>query len=151
MAAPLVAAVLPPPPVLARPIPPSGAATVSVLAVAPKEEQEDEEAVENARASMAAYRPEEEHHLPALSLLALIVDRRGRRHRHPPTGPRPAGTGICAGARGSPRAMVMSAPRRRAEVPAWGTARGCERPDLNELVTYPPRAVPTLGMRADRI
>ncbi len=73
LAAPLVAAVLPPPPVLARPIPPSGAATVSVLAVAPKEEQEDEEAVENARASMAAYQPEEEHHLPALSLLALIV------------------------------------------------------------------------------
>jgi len=72
VAVPLVAAVLPPPPVLARPIPPSGAATVSVLAVAPKEEQEDEEAIENARASMASYRPEEQRP-PALTLLALIV------------------------------------------------------------------------------
>lgn len=102
VAAPLVAAVLPPPPVLARPIPPSGAATVSVLAVAPKEEQEDEEAVENARASMAAYRPEEEHHLPALSLLALIAIAAG------------AGTGIRRMGRG-----------RR--VPAYARARADRR------------------------
>ncbi|HEV3071635.1 MAG TPA: lytic murein transglycosylase [Solirubrobacteraceae bacterium] len=72
VAVPLIAAVLPPPPVLARPIPPSGAATVSVPAVAPKEEQEDEEAVENARANMAVYTPEESRP-PALSLLALLV------------------------------------------------------------------------------
>jgi hypothetical protein len=74
LAVPLLAAVLPPPPVLARPIPPSGSATVSVFspAAAPKEEQEDEEAVESARASMSAYRPEAPH-LPALGLLALCV------------------------------------------------------------------------------
>ncbi len=72
LVAPLFAVVLPPPPVLARPIPPSGAATVSVPAVAPKEEQEDEEAVENARANMAAYVPEDPH-LPPGSLLALLV------------------------------------------------------------------------------
>ncbi len=72
LAAPLFAVVLPPPPVLARPIPPSGAATVSVPAVAPKEEQEDEEAVENARANMSLYLPEDTH-MPPGSLLALLV------------------------------------------------------------------------------
>ena len=72
VAAPIIAAILPPPPILARPIPPSGAATVSVPAVAAKEEQEDEEAVENARANMSAYHADDQH-LPAVSLLALIV------------------------------------------------------------------------------
>jgi hypothetical protein len=100
LAAPLIAIVLPPPPVLARPIPPSGAATVSVPAVAPKEEQEDEEAVENARASMSAYTPED-HHLPPLSLLALIVLAAG------------AGTGIRRAGRG----------RRTRLAPAYAQAR----------------------------
>jgi Transglycosylase SLT domain len=89
LAAPLLAIVLPPPPVLARPIPPSGAATVSVPAVAPKEEEEDEEAVENARASMSIYIPEDPH-LPPYALLALLVIaagagtaiRRSNRGRH---------------------------------------------------------------------
>lgn len=72
LAAPLLALVLPPPPVLARPIPPSGAATVSVPAVAPKEEEEDEEAVENARANMSLYVPEDPL-LPPYAPLALLV------------------------------------------------------------------------------
>jgi hypothetical protein len=71
-AAALLVIVPPPPPVLARPIPPSGAATVSVPAVAPKEEQEDEEAVENARANMSLYVPEDRH-LPPYAPLALLV------------------------------------------------------------------------------
>jgi hypothetical protein len=99
-ATPLVAAVLPPPPVLARPIPPSGAATVSVPAVAPKEEQEDEEAVENARANMVAYTPEDPY-LPTGSLLALIVIAAG------------AGTGIRRASRG----------RRTRGAPAFARAR----------------------------
>ncbi len=78
---------LPPPPVLARPIPPSGAATVSVPAAAPKEEQEDEEAVENARASMSLYVPEDPY-LPPYALLALFVIAAG------------AGTGIRRSSRG---------------------------------------------------
>jgi hypothetical protein len=92
--APLLAFVLPPPPVLARPIPPSGAATVSAFQVAPKEEEEDEEAVENARANMAAYAPEDPH-IPPYALLALLViaagagvgmrrSSRGRRTRRTP-------------------------------------------------------------------
>jgi hypothetical protein len=95
---PLLAAVLPPPPVLARPIPPSGSATVSVFspAAAPKEEQEDEEAVESARANMAAYRPEAPH-LPAASLLALIVLAAG------------AGTGIRRRPGRRPRARIVPA------------------------------------------
>jgi Transglycosylase SLT domain len=105
LAAPIVAAILPPPPVLARPIPPSGAATVSVPAVAPKEEEEDEEAVENARANMSAYRPADEHRLPALSLLALIVLAAG------------AGTGIRRRGRG----------RRTRGVPAFARAQADRR------------------------
>jgi hypothetical protein len=98
----LAAAILPPPPVLARPIPPSGAATVSVFspAVAPKEEQEDEEAVENARASMAAYTPEDPH-LPTASLIALIALAAG------------AGTGVRRASRG----------RRTRGAPALARAR----------------------------
>jgi hypothetical protein len=103
VAVPLIAAVLPPPPVLARPIPPSGAATVSVPAVAPKEEQEDEEAVENARASMSAYRPAAEQRLPALSLLALIVLAAG------------AGTGIRRVGRGRHTRGVPAFARARAD------------------------------------
>jgi hypothetical protein len=102
VAVPLIAAVLPPPPVLARPIPPSGAATVSVPAVAPKEEQEDEEAVENARASMSAYRPEEQR-LPALSLLALILLAAG------------AGAGIRRVGRGPRTQRVPAYARARAD------------------------------------
>ncbi len=73
LAAPPVALLvvpLPPPPTVARPVPPSGA--IFGQAVAPKEEQEDEEAVENARANMAAYSPEDPR-LPAVGVLALIV------------------------------------------------------------------------------
>jgi hypothetical protein len=58
------------PPSVARPLPPSGA--LFGQAVAPKEEQEDEEAVENARANMAAYSPDEGN-VPPVLLLALIV------------------------------------------------------------------------------
>ncbi len=101
VAAPLFAFVLPPPPVLARPIPPSGAATVSVPAVAPKEEEEDEEAVENARANMAAYSPEDPH-LPPYALLALLVIAAG------------AGTGIRRSNRG----------RRTRRAPALARAQG---------------------------
>jgi hypothetical protein len=100
LAAPLLAVVLPPPPVLARPIPPSGAATVSVPAVAPKEEEEDEEAVENARASMSVYVPEDPH-LPTGSLLALLVIAAA------------AGTGIRRSSRG----------RRTRRAPAFARAR----------------------------
>jgi Transglycosylase SLT domain len=69
----LQAALLPPPPVLARPIPPSGSAPVSVFspAVAPEEQREEEEAVESVH-NAVVYHPDE-HTLPPLVPLALLV------------------------------------------------------------------------------
>jgi hypothetical protein len=63
---------LPPPPPTPRPTPPSGTAPVFGQALAPKEEQEDEEAVENARANMALYSPDDPM-LPPAMLVGLIL------------------------------------------------------------------------------
>jgi hypothetical protein len=68
----LAVAPLPPPPPVPRPTPPSGTAPVFGQALAPKEEQEDEEAVENARASMAVYNPDDPTP-PLVLLLGMVV------------------------------------------------------------------------------
>jgi hypothetical protein len=91
----LLVAPFPPPPIAARPTPPSGTSTVVSTSVAPKEEQEDEEAVENARANMAAYSPNDPK-LPVVSLLALIVIAAG------------AGVGIRAASRGRRSRRVVA-------------------------------------------
>ncbi|MGO8906108.1 MAG: hypothetical protein ACLQMH_10845 [Solirubrobacteraceae bacterium] len=101
----LIALPLLPPPVAARPIPPSGTSAVTEPAV--KVEEEDEEAVENARASMAAYDPHDPT-LPGVSLLALILIAAG------------AGTGI--------RRASRSRRARRAPVLARAQARRYDWP-----------------------